>query len=132
MPQIVRDTPRYVSPPGYEVVDTGTATEAMQRGQLCSLGAAGWSLLPAGATEPDGVALQDYAAGEVGADFLIHGEMDGYVGLPIGDPLYPSATVAGGIQTEPTTVATADATTTVPGPVRMKATTATRIRFNLV
>lgn len=129
MPQVTRVKPLLVSPPGYEVVDVGTATEAISRGMLVRQTAAGWSKAPAGATDASGVALQDYYLGQGGCDFLVQGEMDGYSGLTPGDPLYPSATVAGNIQTEVLTVAT---TPPVPVTARMRAATASRIRFNFV
>lgn len=129
MPQLTRLTgnsqPTLVSPAGYEVTDTGTATEAIERGQLVRRTSAGWSKLPAAAIDPHGVALKTYAAGQGGCDFLIQGEMDGFDmsgGLVPGTDLFPSASVAGGIQTE--VVASA--------PVRMRATTANRIRVNFV
>lgn len=114
--------PKLVSPPGYEVVDHGVATEVILSGQLVALGASGWSKLAANQLDFDGVALHDCAAGEGGCSFLIQGEMDGYLAMTPGTDLFPSASVAGGIQTD--VVASA--------PVRMKAVTATRIRFNCV
>lgn len=124
--------PKLVSPPGYEVVDVGTATEAISSGQLVVRTASGWSKAPAGTQFAHGVALKDYIAGQGGCDFLIQGEMDGYDasgGITPGAPIYPSASVAGGLQTDVLTVATTPAVTVTP---QIRAATATRLRFNFV
>jgi len=127
MAQLTRGTgnskPKLCSPPGYEVIDKGTATEVIAAGELCVIGASGWSKTAAGATDADGVALKDYIAGQEGCDFLIQGEIDGYGmsgGITPGIDIYPSASVAGGMQSD------AVAATTL----RIKATTPTRLRFN--
>ena len=125
MAQLTRGTgnnsPKLCSPPGYEIVDTGVATEDIEAGELCVLGASGWSLAAAGAVDADGVALKNYIAGQEGCDFLIQGEMDGFGdALTPGADIYPSASVAGGMQTD------AVAGTTL----RIKAVRPTRLRFN--
>lgn len=124
--------PKFVSPPGYEVVDVGTATETILKGQLVVRTASGWSKAPAGTAYAHGVALKNYAAGQGGCDFLISGEMDGYDmsgGITPGAPIYPSASVAGGLQSDVLTVATTPAVTVTP---QMRAVTTSRIRFNFV
>lgn len=105
---------------GYEVVEVGTLAEAVVAGDLLKNGASGWSKAAAGATEADGIALQDGYAGQSGFSIGIQGEMDGFSGLTPGAALYPSATVAGGLDT------------TAAGVIRVKATRATRIRYNFV
>lgn len=125
MAQLTRGTgnskPKLCSPPGYEVIDTGTATEAIEAGQLCVLGASGWSLTAADALDADGVALKDYIAGQEGCDFLIQGEMDGYGdALTPGADIFPSDSVAGEMQTDAVVGTT----------LRIKAVRATRLRFN--
>ena len=103
MAQVTLGTVRFVSPPGYEVVRTGTTTEDIDAGELCTLGSSGWSLAAAGSSGDDiaGIALQDFYSGQGGADFLVHGELDGFSGLTPGALLYPSESVAGGIQDTP-------------------------------
>lgn len=96
--------PKFCSPVGYEVFDIGVATEAMTSGDLVIQGSSGWSKAPAGSLYGDGLAAKDYAATQDNCDFLIQGEMDGFTlaggaVLPIG-PIWPSATVAGGLQTD--------------------------------
>lgn len=105
---------------GYEVVDKGTLTEAVVAGDLLKNGANGWSKLAAGATEADGIALQDGYAGQSGFSVGIEGEMDGWSGMVPGTPLYPSGAVAGGLDT------------TAAGVIRVKAASATRIRYSFV
>lgn len=99
MPAVTRDVARVCTPVGYEFVDKGTAVEAMTAGDQVTLGASGWSKAPAGTIEADGIALKDYYAGQRGCDFGIHGEMDGFSGMTPGTKLYPSASVAGGLDT---------------------------------
>lgn len=122
--------PKWVGPVGYEVIDVGTATEAIASGQLVVRGASGWSKCPTNVTEAHAVAMKDYAAGQGGCDFLVQGEMDGYDaagGITPGADIFPSASVAGGLQTDARTIAT---TPTVSYPVKIRAVTATRLRFN--
>jgi hypothetical protein len=120
MAAVVRTKARPCAPAGYEVNDKGSVTEAVVAGDLLKNGAGGWSKLAAGATEADGIALQDYYAGQGNCSIGIQGEMDGFSGLVPGAPLYPSAAVAGGLDT------------TAAGVIRVKAATATRIRYNFV
>lgn len=122
MAAVTRVKGRPVTPVGYEVVDPGLAAEDFVAGDLAKNTASGWVKLPAGATEPDGIALQDYYAGQGGCSFGIQGEMDGFSGLTPGTPLYPSASVAGGLDTTVVSGAT----------IRVKACKATRIRYNFV
>lgn len=122
MAAVTRTKARPVTPVGYEVVDKGTLTEDVIAGDLLKNGANGWAKLAAGQTEPDGIALQDGYAGQGGASIGIQGELDGFAGLTPGTPLYPSASVAGGLDTD----AVAGAT------IRIKAARATRIRYNFV
>lgn len=120
MAAVTRGTARPCTPVGYEVVDTGKAVSAWTAGDLLKLGASGWAKTTAGATEADGIALQDAYAGQQGCSIGIQGEMDGWSGMTPGTPLYPSGSVAGGLDT------------TAAGVIRVKAVTATRIRFNFV
>lgn len=120
MAAVTRGTARVCTPVGYEVVDKGKLTEAVVAGDLLKNGASGWSKLPAAATEADGIALKNYYAGQDGCDIGIHGEMDGWSGLTPGAPLYPSVSVAGGLDT------------TAAGVIRVKAATTTRIRYSFV
>jgi hypothetical protein len=120
MAAIVRVKARPVLIPGYEVADKGTAVVAWVAGDLLSNSAAGWVLCPAAATEADGIALHDAYAGQGGVSIGIQGEIDGFSGLVPGAPLYPSATVPGGLDTTPA------------GLIRVKATTPSRIRFSFV
>jgi hypothetical protein len=129
MAQVAKGTgnadPSYVSIPGYEVIDVGLATENIAKGDLVTVGPTGWSKCAAGALDAHGVAVEAYIAGQGGCDFLIQGEMDGYDpsnAVAIGTNLFPSASVAGGIQTD--VVASA--------PVRMRKVNTGRIRFNFV
>jgi len=92
----------------------------MVAGDLLKNSAAGWILLAAGQTEPDGIALQDFAAGQGGISVGIQGEMDGFSALVPGTALYPSGAVAGGLDT------------TAAGVIRIKAATTTRIRYSFV
>jgi hypothetical protein len=90
---------RVCTPVGYEVVDRGKAVTAWTAGDQLKNGDGGWSKLPAGAAEADGIGLMDAYAGQDGCDIGIHGEMDGFSGMTPGTPLYPSASVAGGLDT---------------------------------
>ncbi len=122
MAAVTRVDAHPVAPVGYEVNDKGVLTEDVVAGDLLKNGASGWSRLAGGALEPDGIALMDGYSGQRGFSIGIQGEMDGFSGLTPGAPLYPSATVAGGLDT---TVATG-------GTIRVKAATATRIRYSFV
>lgn len=123
MAAVTRTKARFVTPVGYEVVhQAAVVTEAVVAGDPLVLGAGGWSKAPTTATEAHGMAIQDYAAGRGDCSILIQGEMDGFTGMTPGTPLYPSATVAGGIDTTAPTGAT----------IRMRAVTASRIRVNFV
>ncbi len=110
-----------VTPAGYEFNTVGRVTEAVTRGDQLKNGASGWSKLPAGATEADGIALVNGYAGQT-IGIGLHGEMDGFSGLTPGTPLYPSASVAGGL----------DTTVVAGAAIRVKADTDTRIRYNYV
>lgn len=120
MAAVTKVRPKFVSPNGYEVVDKGTLTEAVTAGDLLVYGVAGISKAAPGAVEAHGIATQDGYAGQGGFDVLIQGEMDGFSGLTPGAPLYPSATVAGGL----------DTTAPASAVARVRAVTATRIRVN--
>jgi hypothetical protein len=108
--------------PGYEVIDVGVCAEAWETGDQLVNSAAGWVLAPDDAVEGHGMAMKPAFVGQRGCDILMQGEMDGFSGLTPGDPLYPSATVPGGLDTTPVVGAT----------VRVRAVTATRIRVNYV
>lgn len=125
---------RPVTPVGYEVNDSGVLTEDVTAGQLLSNGAGGWSKCPTNQVEPDGIALQDGYAGQGNFPVGIQGEMDGFSGLTPGAKLYPSGSVAGGIDTSAPVYYTVATTPVVNVPVvsKLKAVTATRIRFNFV
>lgn len=90
---------RPCTPVGYEVVDKGVAVEAWTAGDLLVNGASGWSKAPTGTLEAHGIGLQDAYAGQGGCSIGIQGEMDGWSGLTPGAPLWPSASVAGGLDT---------------------------------
>jgi hypothetical protein len=118
-----------VSPPGYELNDKGQAAVALTKGQLLIITTATagsgfdkvWDKCTAGALEPHGIALMDAAAGGL-VSVGIQGEMDGFTGLTQGAALYPSGSVAGGI----------DTSLPAGAPTRIRAVTATRIRYNLI
>lgn len=122
MAAVTRVKARHVTPVNYEVVDKGLAAEAITAGDLVKNTASGWVKLPGGELEAHGIALKDYYAGQDGCDFGIQGEMDGFSGLTPGAPLYPSASVAGGL----------DTTAVVGATIRVRAAKATRIRYNFV
>lgn len=115
--------------PGYEVNDKGQAATAITKGQLLIITAgtpAGgfdkvWDKATAGALEAHGIALGDAAAGAL-VSVGLQGEMDGFTGLIQGSGLYPSGSLAGGIDTS----LPAGATT------RIRAVTTTRIRYAFV
>lgn len=127
---ITPTTFRPVTPPGYEVNQDGAqAGVAITKGQLLILSGAApaagfvnvWVPATAAAAEAHGIALMSSAAGQV-AEVGIQGEADNFAGLTPGAPLYPSATVAGGI----------DSTQPTGAPTRVRAISATRIRFSFV
>jgi hypothetical protein len=129
MAAVTRVAPHPVEVPGYEVNDKGQAKVAMLAGQQVIMTAdaprAGfermWDLATAGAIEAHGIVLMDCPInGTVAVG--IQGEMDGFSGMTPGAPIYPSATVAGGL----------DTTATATPITRVRATTASRIRFNYV
>lgn len=118
--------PLHVSPTAYEVVDKAMATEAMAPGDQVVIGANGISKCPAAAKECHGVVLKPCPI-NMSCDYGIQGEMDGFSGLTPGNPLYPSATTAGVMDT-----VVAENTVGNPATVRVRAVTATRIRYNFV
>jgi hypothetical protein len=134
MPQITRpagaNKVKLVSPPGENRIRVGTAAAAISSGQGCRMTSAGYAPAASGSMDIDAIALMDYRSGEEGCDFLVTGEMDGYVttGAAIGDPIFPSQSVAGGLQTESVASPAAPA-----APLQRigKIVTATRISFNL-
>jgi hypothetical protein len=143
MAAVTRVKARPVSPPGYEVNDKGYIATAVIAGDLLIQDSAAtaptgyemvWVKAPAGAIEAQGIALMDVGAagGTVGVG--IHGEMDGFSGMTRGTPLYPSATVAGGIDTTATTSYSAATTpaVAVPAQPRVRALTASRIRYSFL
>lgn len=128
MAAVTRVKARPISIPGYEVNDKGKASVAFTAGDLLIISGTGtndsptWALATAGALEAHGIALQDCYAGQEGISVGIQGEMAGFSGLTPGAPLYPSGSVAGGI----------DTTLPTGGTPRIRARTATSIRFNFV
>lgn len=128
MAAVTKGTLHPVSPPGYEVNDKGQAAAAIAKGDLLVITSATpgngfekvWDKAPTSTVDPAGIALMDATAGGM-VSVGVHGEMDGYSGLTRGARLYPSASVAGGIDT------TALAGTIVI----VRAVTATRIRYLL-
>jgi hypothetical protein len=126
MAAVTRVKARPCSPAGYEVNDKGVAVEAWVAGDLLTNGASGWSKAATGTKIAHGIGLQDAYAGQGNCSIGIQGEMDGFSGLTPGAALYPSASVAGGIDTTAAEIATGVA---VP---QIRAATATRIRFSFV
>jgi hypothetical protein len=114
---------------GYEVNDRGQAATAIVRGDLLIITATApgpgftkvWAKATAGVLEAHGIALKSAAAGRI-VDVGIQGEMEGYTGLTPGAPLYPSASVAGGL----------DTTATATPITRVRAITTTGIRYSFV
>jgi hypothetical protein len=113
----------------YEVNDKGQAAVDLVRGTLVVQTAATpgsgfevvWDKAATTVTDPAGIVLMDCKAGGTVA-VGIHGEMDGYTGLTPGSFVYPSGSVAGGIDT-----------TKPSGAIeRMRAASTTRIRFCFV
>lgn len=91
-------TVRNVTPVAYEYYDKGTATEAIAVGDLVSITSSGVSKAAASTTAPSGICIKDAIAGGV-VEFARQGELDGFTGMTPGARLYPSASVAGGIDT---------------------------------
>jgi hypothetical protein len=126
MPAVTRVKARPCTPVGYEVVDKVELTEDVEAGDLLKYtgaendGQSKASKAAAGATEADGIALQNGYAGQRGFSMGIQGEMDGFSGMTPGTALYPSAAVAGGLNTA------------AAGAIRVKAVKGTRIRYNFV
>lgn len=126
MAAVTKVKPRSVQIPGYELNDVCELVAAVDAGDLLVYNGVEVNGMPqmvratAGAGEADGIALRDGYAGERGFDVGIIGEMDGFAGLTPGAGLYPSASVAGGIDTTRPTGAAA----------QIKAVRSTRIRFN--
>ena len=134
MAAVTRVKARPCAPAGYEVNDKGVAVEAWVAGDLLVNGASGWSKAPTGTKIAHGIGLQDAYAGQANCSIGIQGEMDGFSGLTPGDPLYPSGSTAGGLDTTAVTwygVATTPAVA-VPVQPQVRAATATRIRYNFV
>lgn len=126
MAAVTRVKARPCTPTGYEVVDKCALAADVVAGDLLkytgamSNGLAVMGKAAAGATEADGIALQDGYTGQAGFSVGIQGEMDGWSGMTPGTALYPSGAVAGGLDT------------TAAGAIRVKAATATRIRYSFV
>lgn len=132
MAAVTKNNPRACAPTAYEFNDRGTATEAIAVGDLVKITATGIAKVAAGAVDAHGIALIPAIAGGH-IEYGVQGEMDGFVlpgGVNPGDPLYPSASVAGGMDSTATTLAAT--TPPVPGAVRIRAVTTTRIRYNFV
>lgn len=137
MAAITRVKARPVSPPGYEVNDTGYLTEDVVAGdqlQIVDTTAANvtrWGKCPTNSKEADGIALMDGKSGGV-AEVGIQGEMEGFSGMTAKTPLYPSSGTAGGLDTTPTVFYSAGTTpaVNVPAPAKVKAISATRIRYS--
>ena len=137
MPAVTRVKTRPATPAVYEYNDKGTATEAIAVGELIVLGASGVSKAPAGTPDAHGICLiPSQRAGDL-VEYGLQGEMDGFAlpgGVNPGAPLYPSATVAGGVDTTKPVQAAPAAGADLPAAivVRMRAVTGSRIRFNFV
>ena len=127
MAAVTRVAPLPVTVVGYEVIDRGMSTEVIAKADLITIGASGISKCAAGATECHGIALKGVTAANMLVEYGVQGEMDGFSGLTPGASLYPSASVAGGLDT---TVVSYGTTPAVPTPTRIRAVTATRIRYN--
>jgi hypothetical protein len=138
MAAITRVKARPASPTGYEVNDSGAYTEDVVAGDLLVIngesgGRKTWGKAPTTAKEGHGIALMDGYTGGT-AEVGIQGEMDGYSGLTPGADLYPSGSVAGGIDTTAPAfyaVATTPAVS-VPAATRIRAVGTTRIRYNFI
>lgn len=114
-----------VTPVGYEVNDKCELSEAVEAGDLLkftgamSAGLPVMSRVAAGGADADGIALTKGKAGKRGFSYGVDGEMDGFTGLTPGGRLYPSGSVAGGL----------DTTVVAAFTPRVKAISTTRIRF---
>jgi hypothetical protein len=106
-PTIVELHPSIV--PGYEVNDKGQAATDLAVGNLVVMDGAAtpgsgharvWKKCPAGTVNAQGIVLMNVKAGRT-ASVGIQGEMEGFSGLVAGDGLFPSASVAGGLDTTP-------------------------------
>lgn len=127
-----------VTPVAYEVNDKGQAKVALVPGDLLVMTNDAptrsghevvWTLAPTSTLHAQGICLVAAAAGAT-VDVGIQGEMDGYENLVPGTPLYPSASVAGGIDTA---AATEFATTpAVKADADIRAVRKTRIRYCFV
>jgi hypothetical protein len=117
------------TPAGMEYNAKGQAATAITKGQLLIVTAAApgagyltvWDKATTATTDPGGIALMDCAAGGTVSVGIV-GEMDGFTGLTPGAFLYPSASVAGGIDTSKPAGAVE----------RMRALSATRIHYAFV
>lgn len=129
---------RPVSPPGYEVNDKCVlASDVVAGDQLVYTGTVTdglpvMDLAATAAVEADAIALQNGYTGQRGFSVGIQGEMDGFSGLTAGAPLYPSTATAGKLDTTATISYNAATTpaVAVPAPAKVKAVSATRIRYN--
>ncbi|HEY0006927.1 MAG TPA: hypothetical protein VGB17_19260 [Pyrinomonadaceae bacterium] len=128
MAAVTRVKARPCTPVGYEVVDRVELAEDVVAGDLLVFTGAmseGQAVMEKAGTseiEPDAIALQDEFAGKRGYSVGIQGEMDGFSGMTPKTPLYPSGSTAGGL----------DTTAPEGAVIRIKAVTATRIRYNFV
>lgn len=140
MAAVTRVKAHPVSPPAYEVNDKGQAAAALVAGDQLVLVTTTpgngfekvWDKAPTtGITEADGIALMDAKSGAI-VSVGIQGEMDGFSGMTPGAKLYPSGSTAGGLDTTALTYysAATSPAVAVPAPARVKAITATRIRYS--
>jgi hypothetical protein len=139
MAAVTRVKARPQSPTGYEVNDSGAYTEAVVAGDLLVIngenasGHKTWGKAPTTTKDAHGIALMDGYTGGV-AEVGIQGEMDGFSGLTAGADLFPSGSVAGGIDTTAPTYYSAATTPAVAVPAipRIRAIGTTRIRYNFL
>lgn len=139
MAAVTRVKAHPVSPPAYEVNDKGQAAVAIVAGDQLVLVTTTpgngfekvWDKASTSALEADGIALMDAKAGAI-VSVGIQGEIDGFSGMTPGAKLYPSGSTAGGLDTTATTFysAATSPAVAVPAPARVKAITATRIRYS--
>jgi hypothetical protein len=128
MAAITRVRARPCSPVGYEVNDRVVLADDVVAGDLLTYtgavtnGLAVMGLAAADAEDVHAIALKNGYDGQEGFDVGIQGEMDGFSGMTPGDLLFPSATVAGGLDDAATTAATPN----------IRAVSATRIRYNFI
>lgn len=99
---------------GYEVNVKGMAVTDLAVGQLLVRDSAttpsrgnknSWKLAPAGTVQAQGIVLKPCKAGKT-VSVGLQGEMEGFSGLTPGAGLFPSASVAGGIDTTATLAGT--------------------------